>query len=57
LDERLNPGAKIRERHALLSVENFAAVAKQSFDRSLGEASLPLTLVEVQPLPVTPTPE
>lgn len=40
----------------LLSVENFAAVAKQSFDLSLGESSVPLTLVEVQPLPVNPYP-
>ncbi len=40
----------------LLSVENFAAAAKQSFDLSIGEASLPLTLVEVQPLPVNPYP-
>jgi hypothetical protein len=41
---------------ALLSVENFAAVAKQFFDLALGESSVPLTLVEVQPLPVNPYP-
>jgi hypothetical protein len=41
---------------ANLSLETFAAVNRQSFELAVGEASLPLTLVEVQPLPVHPYP-
>jgi len=39
-----------------LSLETFASVVRESFDLALGENSLPLTLVEVQPLPVNPFP-
>jgi hypothetical protein len=46
----------MEERMANLTLETFASVMRQSFDLTLGEGSLPLTLVEVQPLPVTPFP-
>ena len=36
----------------LLPLERFASVANQTFDLSIGEASMPLTLVDVKPLPV-----
>jgi hypothetical protein len=39
-----------------LSLETFASVVRESFDLSIGETSMPLTLVEVQPLPVNPFP-
>jgi hypothetical protein len=48
--------AFLRDDMALLSVETFATVARQSFDLFLGDSSLPLTLVEVKPLPVNPYP-
>jgi hypothetical protein len=41
---------------ATLSLETFAPVLREAFDLSIGETSLPLTLVEVQPLPVHPYP-
>jgi hypothetical protein len=41
---------------ANLSLETFASVVRESFDLAVGETSLPLTLVEVQPLPVHPFP-
>src|SRR4029077_16601497 len=41
---------------ANLSLETFAAVARESFELALGESSLPLTLVEVQLLPTAPYP-
>ncbi len=41
---------------ASLRLETFAAVARETFELAIGEASLPLTLVEVQPLPVNPYP-
>jgi hypothetical protein len=41
---------------ANLSLETFAAVVRESFDLAIGENNLPLTLVEVQPLPVSPYP-
>lgn len=40
----------------LLSCENFAGRAGQTFDLSMGESSVPLTLTEVNPLPVRPFP-
>jgi hypothetical protein len=43
-------------RMAQLVLETFAAVARAAFDLAVGEASLPLTLVEVKPLPVRPYP-
>ncbi len=39
-----------------LVMETFASVARETFDLNMGEASLPLTLVEVTPLPVHPYP-
>lgn len=39
-----------------LSLQNFASVAHQGFDLSMGEASVPLTLVEVKPIHVRPFP-
>jgi hypothetical protein len=41
---------------ANLFIETFGAVVRESFDLAIGETSLPLTLVEVQPLPVNPFP-
>jgi hypothetical protein len=41
---------------ANLSLETFGSVVRQSFDLAIGETSLPMTLVEVQPLPVNPFP-
>jgi hypothetical protein len=41
---------------ANLSLETFASVVRESFDLAVGESSLPLTLVEAQPLPVSPYP-
>jgi hypothetical protein len=41
---------------ANLSLETFGAVVRESFDLAVGETSLPMTLVEVQPLPVSPFP-
>lgn len=35
----------------LLPIEQFAAVANETFDLQIGEAGHPLTLVEVRPLP------
>jgi len=40
----------------LLSCEHFAGRAGQTFDLSMGESSVPLTLAEVNPLPVRPFP-
>lgn len=37
-------------------LETFASVARETFDLNMGEASLPLTLVEVTPLPAHPFP-
>lgn len=39
-----------------LSLQNFAAATHQGFDLSMGEASVPLTLVEVKPIPARPFP-
>lgn len=39
-----------------LSLQNFAAAVHQGFDLSMGETSMPLTLVEVKPIPVRPFP-
>lgn len=36
----------------LLPIDRFASVANQTFDLDIGEASMALTLVQVQPLPV-----
>jgi hypothetical protein len=41
---------------ANLSLETFGAVVRESFDLAIGDASLAMTLVEVQPLPVSPFP-
>jgi hypothetical protein len=41
---------------ANLSIETFGSVVRESFDLAVGETSLPMTLVEVQPLPVNPFP-
>jgi len=35
----------------VLSLQNFAGAANQAFDLEIGATSLPLTLVEVVPLP------
>jgi hypothetical protein len=35
----------------LLSRETFAVRANETFDLGLGESSMPVTLVEIQPLP------
>ena len=40
----------------LLSIQNFAGAANQSFGLTVGETEMPLTLVEVKPLPVRPFP-
>lgn len=40
----------------LLTCETFAARANETFDLAVGESSLPLTLVEVKPLPARPFP-
>jgi hypothetical protein len=40
----------------LVSLQNFASAANQSFDLAIGEAAMPLTLVEVRPLPPRPFP-
>lgn len=40
----------------MLSIQNFAGAANQMFELSIGEASMPLTLVEVIPLPARPFP-
>jgi hypothetical protein len=37
-------------------IQTFAAAANQSFDLSMGESSMNLTLVEVKPLPAHPFP-
>jgi hypothetical protein len=36
----------------ILSCETFAGRANETFDVGVGESSLPMTLVQVQPLPV-----
>jgi hypothetical protein len=46
----------MEENVANLTLETFASVMRQSFDLAIGDASLPLTLIEAQPLPVTPFP-
>ena len=35
------------------NLQSFAGVAHEAFDLSVGEATMPLTLVEVAPLPAT----
>ncbi|MDZ3832817.1 MAG: hypothetical protein U0S50_13535 [Sphingopyxis sp.] len=40
----------------LLSLQNFAAAAREGFDLGVGEASMPLTLVEAKPMAVQPFP-
>ena len=40
----------------LLPIQRFAAAANQTFDVSLGEAGVTMTLVEVKPLPPHPHP-
>ena len=40
----------------LLSIQSFAGAANQSFGLSVGEAEMPVTLIEVKPLPVQPYP-
>lgn len=40
----------------LLSLQNFAAAARQGFDLAMGEASVPLTLVEAKPIAAQPFP-
>jgi hypothetical protein len=39
-----------------MSIQNFAGAANQSFGLTVGEAEMPLTLIEVKPLPVHPFP-
>ena len=40
----------------LMTLQNFAGAANQSFGLAVGEAEMPVTLVEVKPLPPRPFP-
>ncbi|OYY88962.1 MAG: hypothetical protein B7Y45_13595 [Sphingomonas sp. 28-66-16] len=38
----------------LMSIQDFAGAANETFELSVGEAAMPLTLIEVKPLPTKP---
>ena len=40
----------------MFSIQHFAGAENQMFELNMGEASMPLTLVEVKPLPPRPFP-
>jgi hypothetical protein len=50
----LDEGAGGENVVQLMTLQNFAAAANQSFGLAMGEAEMPMTLVEVKPLPAQP---